>query len=131
MLEPEFSTQKTPPMRKGIPLTLQFNQRPSAPQVTAEWLPLMEYSIETGLSLSTLRRHIKAGKVEYRIEQGRYMLRKAGASPIATDSVNSNLASAQVHELMEQLQQAHEEIAELKMLVAIYEDQMKPRIGHV
>ncbi len=95
----------------------------------------MDYSIESGLSLSTLRRHIKSGKVEYRIEQGRYMLRKLSSKPVtATLPIQLPLhpsSSVQVNALMEQLQHAHQEIAELKMLVAIYEDQMSPRIGHV
>jgi hypothetical protein len=38
------------------------------------WLPLIEYSVKTGLSLSTIRRRIKSNSLQYRLEQGRYLI---------------------------------------------------------
>lgn len=38
------------------------------------WLPLIEYSIKSGVSLSTIRRKIKNNSIQYRLEKGRYLL---------------------------------------------------------
>src|SRR5579885_3639437 len=94
---------------------------------TGAWLPLMEYSVKKGISLSTLRRYIKARKVEFRIENGRYLLfdeSADGASMAApatgARSVDGN--SALVSRLEQDLKRAREEIAELKTLIALYEE---------
>jgi len=42
---------------------------------THNWLPLMEYSAKHRVSLSTLRRRIKAGEIEYKLADGKYLLR--------------------------------------------------------
>jgi hypothetical protein len=81
------------------------------------WIPLMDYAMKTGVSLSTLRRHIKANKIEHRVENGRYLVLdeevRQGTGAMARD-VN----------LEQELKHANEEIAELKMLVALYEDKL-------
>ncbi len=72
-----------------------------------EWIPLLDYAVKTGVSLSTLRRYIKAGKVQYKVENGRYLL------------FNEN---EQKSDLNPELQKAQEEIAELKTLISFYEE---------
>jgi hypothetical protein len=108
----------------------------------SSWISLMDYATEYGVSLSTLRRHIKAGKIEYKIENGRYLLkspfapgvapsdrgaqpssRAASHAPAQASAQASGEPSSEVRELRARLQRAQEEIAELKMLVAIYEEQ--------
>jgi hypothetical protein len=42
---------------------------------TPIWLPLMEYSAKYRVSLSTLRRRIKAGEIEYKFSDGKYLLK--------------------------------------------------------
>ena len=39
------------------------------------WLTLQDYSIKKGVSVSTLRRKIKNSELEYRLENGRYLLK--------------------------------------------------------
>ena len=39
------------------------------------WLTLQEYSNKLGLSISTLRRKIKGGEIEYTFKDGRYLLK--------------------------------------------------------
>jgi len=129
-----------------------------------DWIPLMDYAMKKGVSLSTLRRHIKSNKIEYRVEHGRYLLFDDGlgdvgeaafappaqkapqASSAHTDasalhvkprSFQAQGASAptgsvdETLRLRRELQMAREEIAELKMLVALYEDQLPgPRIDN-
>jgi DNA-binding transcriptional MerR regulator len=38
------------------------------------WLPLIDYSVKTGVSLSTIRRKIKSNSIQYRLEKGRYLI---------------------------------------------------------
>lgn len=38
------------------------------------WLPLAEYSMKHKLSISTLRRRIKAEDIQYRLEDGKYFI---------------------------------------------------------
>jgi hypothetical protein len=107
-----------------------------------EWLTLVDYSHRTGVSLSTLRRYIKAEKIPFRLEQGKYLVQAPASSPVqpqkqtqtqprasisASSVVPSGLTHTDSHlrmrvqELESALRRAHEEIAELKMLVALYE----------
>jgi hypothetical protein len=78
-----------------------------------EWLSLMEYATRNSVSLSTLRRQIKGGKLQPRTEGGRYLLWHEDTVP----------ATPQMAELELQLKKAREEIAELKTLLAFYEEQ--------
>ncbi len=38
------------------------------------WLPLAEYSIKHQVSISTLRRRIKAEDIQYRFDEGKYLI---------------------------------------------------------
>ena len=79
-----------------------------------DWIPLIEYALKKGVSLSTLRRHIKAGKIPFKVEDGRYLL--------FDDSNDSNTPA--LANIQEELMAAHEEIAELKTLIALYEEKI-------
>lgn len=72
------------------------------------------------MSLSTLRRYIKSGKVQHQLSQGRYL--------ILDDGENITDGHHEIESLKAQLQNAKEEIAELKMLVALYEEKLNPRL---
>lgn len=89
-----------------------------------EWVPLVDYAARTGVSMSTLRRHIKSKKIPFKIENGRYLIldREAGSfSPSSAKSAAPELNPAG------ELQRAYEEIAELKTLIALYEEKMQQR----
>lgn len=97
------------------------------------WIPLVQYAVKKGVSLSTLRRHIKANKVLYKVENGRYLLHDPdGSQPEPERDGKRGVISATLHgkvdKLEKDLQRAREEIAELKTLIAFYEEQMAP--GH-
>lgn len=38
------------------------------------WLPLTEYALRSGMSISTLRRKIKSNTISYKMEEGRYLI---------------------------------------------------------
>jgi len=49
------------------------------------WLPLVEYSLKSGLSLSTIRRKIKSNALPHRLERGKYLiLFREGDAPEAS-----------------------------------------------
>lgn len=74
----------------------------------------MDYAMKTGTSLSTLRRHIKAKKIPFKIEEGRYLLLDRSVTPGSSRSVE---------ELEQELLKAQKEIAELKTLIAFYDEE--------
>lgn len=39
-----------------------------------QWLPLIEYSVRSGISTSTIRRKIKTNSIQFRLENGRYLI---------------------------------------------------------
>ena len=43
--------------------------------MASSWLTLQEYSTQLGISISTLRRKIKTGEIEYIFKNGRYFLK--------------------------------------------------------
>jgi hypothetical protein len=45
----------------------------------SSWLPLLNYSTKYNISLSTLRRRIKAKTIEFRLDQGKYLILDEGA----------------------------------------------------
>ena len=63
-----------------------------------EWLSLAEYSIKHKVSISTLRRRIKAEDIQYRLEDGKYFildsqenLRKSESAEDLFDQTNSGI----------------------------------------
>jgi len=126
---------------------------------TQNWLPLMEYSSKFRVSLSTLRRRIKAGEIEYKFADGKYLLRDgplqvvhlesetiAPPSSASSQTLKLQPAPAPEHdqfwlatqgllneikkayslilqEKEEQILQLKEEVADLKTLVRVLEDE--------
>ncbi len=105
-----------------------------------QWIPLLEYAVKTGTSVSTIRRHIKARKLKFRSENGRYQIWMSGGTPsptptvLVTDPYQLGGAgiqnpgrddSREIIALREKLEQANTEIAELKTLIAYYESALK------
>ena len=115
--------------------------------VDEHWIPILDYAVLSGVSTSTLRRYIKAKKIRYKIENGRYLLtanaqlasryaqQQKPQSPIQQirnnwDGVNPAITTYidpqqnHVRDLEEKLLLAQEQINELQMLVATYEEML-------
>jgi hypothetical protein len=86
----------------------------------------MEYANRRGVSLSTLRRYIKAKKIQFKIENGRYLVLDDKIAAFESDDHGRD----EVSELRTRLQKAQEEIAELKMLIALYEEKIPAQKIH-
>ena len=114
-----------------------------AEAVVGDWVPLMDYAIKRGVSLSTLRRYIKSNKIKYRVEEGRYLLWDDGAAlalgpggrpthlgreikPADKIVAAPPQLQTKIKKLETELGRAKEEISELKMLIAIYEEKIGP-----
>lgn len=80
-----------------------------------KWIPIMDYAMKNNVSVSTLRRYIKANRISFKVEDGRYLLQDYD-STTAISEPNENMALA--------LKRAQEEIAELKTLIAYYEEKL-------
>lgn len=85
------------------------------------WISLMDYAARKGVSLSTLRRYIKAEKIKYKLEAGRYLI-------YCDDSLTPEAPAPSVAKLQNDLRSAREEVEELKMLVALYEEKIANRM---
>jgi hypothetical protein len=111
----------SPPIDSHLPAS--HPQPPPSQPPPGHWVPLIDYAIKKGVSMSTLRRQIKSHKLTYKIERGRYLV---------WDEVVAELNSAsQIQALELSLQKAQEEIAELKTLIAFYEEKIpQPRFNN-
>jgi hypothetical protein len=82
------------------------------------WLSLLDYSFQTGVSLSTLRRQIKSNKIKFRLQDGKYL--------ICSDKPLESLPTPRFDEnetLKKELERLRQEVTELQMLVKIYENE--------
>lgn len=103
------------------------------PNVNEKWIPIVDYAVLKGISTSTLRRYIKAKKLPFKIENGRYLI-PANSNPQIDertrpalrnwDGVGDINTESRLSQLERNLAQAQEQIDELKMLVAIYEEKI-------
>ncbi len=97
-----------------------------------KWIPLVEFSVQKGISLSTLRRYIKSNKIPWKLLEGRYLVMDDGTfisprnhDPRTLTYINENPSpdmDTRIKNVEQALNAANEEIAELKTLVAFYEE---------
>jgi hypothetical protein len=97
------------------------------------WIPLVEFSVQKGISLSTLRRYIKSNKIAWKLLEGRYLVMDDGSfvaprnhAGHLIDGNGVDASSGDLESRMKNLEvtlmAANEEIAELKTLLAFYEE---------
>jgi hypothetical protein len=79
-----------------------------------DWYSINEYSNVSSKSDSTIRRYIKSGKVESKIEEGKYFIK--GKFSFG----NKN----EIYKLQKENIILKEEISELRMLVDLYEKKL-------
>lgn len=120
---------------------------------THNWLSLMEYSAKHRVSLSTLRRRIKTGEIEFKLAEGKYLLRDGPLQTVNVEASETIAPPTQVksqkpdvdqdqfwratqgllneikkayslvlQEKEEQILQLKEEVADLKTLVRVLEE---------
>lgn len=75
------------------------------------WIPLLEYAVKKGISISTLRRRIKANKIQFQLQEGKYIIYDDGSFPLED------------HEKI--ISDLKEEISDLKTLVQVLETKIQ------
>jgi hypothetical protein len=96
------------------------------------WIPLVEFSVQKGISLSTLRRYIKSNKIAWKLLEGRYLVMDDGSfvaprnhgghDDLSQTHAQAGDMESRMKNLETTLMAANEEIAELKTLLAFYEE---------
>ncbi|MEC7276805.1 MAG: hypothetical protein VXV96_10835 [Bdellovibrionota bacterium] len=89
-----------------------------------KWLSIPEYSQYRNISISTVRRYIKANRVKHRLDDGKYLIFVSDEN--YTLRVNQKereelSLKMQIHELKDRIRILEEENNDLKMLVDLYE----------
>lgn len=103
------------------------------PESVGQWLPLIEYSIKSGVSLSTIRRKIKSNSIPFKLEKGKYLIlfqdavqdwddpgtlsTKAAETPTSKDLDASKTIRLQ----KQRIEELEEELAEMALLVRTLE----------
>lgn len=109
-----------------------------------QWLPLAEYAIRTGISISTIRRRIKANAIGFKLDDGKYLIsmdvddepKETGfvssdniiPPPAPQENQHSDIRwralEARVAGLAKKVDMLSEQLAEAKMLVKVFEEKM-------
>lgn len=61
--------------------------------IAQSWLPLAEYSMKHQVSISTLRRRIKAEDIQYRFDDGKYLILDDETTQVIADEHRPSLRS--------------------------------------
>lgn len=88
------------------------------------WLSIIDYAKYRGKSISTIRRYIKANRVRFKEEKGKYLIWANSFKPSENDKEVFAL-KLEIEQLKKMNGKLIEENAELKMLVNIYENPKK------
>ena len=89
------------------------------------WVPIMDFAVSRGVSLSTLRRYIKTNRIPFKMEGGRYLIPEdAPLTPRHSDHSEAFEFEPRLERIELELMQAQEQILELKMLLAILEEKL-------
>ena len=95
-----------------------------------KWLTITEYSEYREISISTVRRYIKANTVTFKKEGGKYLIHVSDQNFILRENLREKeelSLKLEVLELKGQLKSLEEENNDLKMLVSLYENNSDSR----
>ena len=87
-----------------------------------KWLSVLEYASYKGKSISTVRRYIKANRVKFKEENGKYFIWTKNYIPSRTEDQKTIIETKfEIERLKKENQELKEELAEAKMLLELYE----------
>lgn len=87
------------------------------------WLSILDYANTKKTSISTIRRSIKAGHVKYKEENGKYFIwTKEIKVDYSSEKIGLGL-KLELEFMKRQNRELQEEVNDLKMLLAVYENQ--------
>lgn len=106
--------------------------------MSAKWVSIQEYSLNNSISISTIRRRIRAGRLKFKLVNGRYEIfdtSLAAASGGVTPSFlcpalkDMEVIENRIEELKKDNQRLKEENSELKMLLRVLEEKSGIRVS--
>jgi len=87
-----------------------------------KWLSVLEFAGYKKKSISTVRRYIKANRVKFKEENGKYFIWTKNYIPMQSSQEKDHLSlKFEVERLKKENQDLKEELAESKMLIELYE----------
>ncbi len=90
-----------------------------------KWLSILDYAQHKGVSISSIRRYIKAGRVKFKQESGKYFIWVSNYSSKVDHSEKKE------NRLINKIKALQEENQELRMLVDLYEGQLRKKPQNV
>ncbi|MFZ8934179.1 MAG: hypothetical protein ACO20H_01200 [Bacteriovoracaceae bacterium] len=94
-------------------------------EIEGQWVSIIEYATVRNISISTVRRYIKANRIKNRLDRGKYLIYLPRDSVSFIKKNNQQDLMAENEQLKEQLRLMREENNDLKMLVDLYEKNMR------
>lgn len=87
------------------------------------WLSILDYSHFKKVSVSTIRRHIKANLVRWKEQEGKYFIWTAVDAQRISDRQEAELLTVKLENqrLMMENRRMREELDEARMLIRLYE----------
>ena len=88
-----------------------------------KWLSILEYASYKNKSISTVRRYIKANRVKFREDNGKYFIWvKSFVSPASLEERELLDNKLELERLKKENLELKNEVAEMKMLIQLYEN---------
>jgi len=90
-----------------------------------KWLSITEYASYRNISVSTIRRYIKAGRLKYKLVNGKYIIFVSEENYLLRYSLKEKedlKLKLEIQELKARVSNLREENNDLKMLIEIYEN---------
>ncbi len=88
-----------------------------------KWLSILEYAGYKNKSISTVRRYVKADRVKYKEESGKYYIWVKNYIPKRSQEELLHVESKfELERLKKENQELKEELAEARMLLSLYEN---------
>lgn len=92
------------------------------------WLSILDYATAKKTSISTIRRSIKAGHLKHREENGKYFIwTKEIINEYSSEKIQLS-QSLELEFLKRQNRELLEEVNDLKMLLAVYENEHRLKL---
>ena len=103
-----------------------YREKPTKTQgytMEGKWLSILEYASFKKKSISTVRRAIKANRVKYKEENGKYFIWTKNYISVKSENERENVEIKFENERLKlELKKLKEELAEAKMLIELYEN---------
>jgi uncharacterized protein YlxW (UPF0749 family) len=84
-----------------------------------KWLPIVQYAEFKNISITSVRRYIKASRVKYKKINGKYFVLARNFQFKETTN------NKKINDLEDKIKRLQEENQELKMLISVYEKRLE------